>query len=67
MRILEGEKDVEFTSLHVESDDDLWYLHNIISPGDRVKMTVMRRLENGFLPSKPFHIHHIHIQRFALS
>ncbi len=45
MRILEGEKDVGFTSIHVESDDDLWYLHNIISLGDRVKMTVMRRLE----------------------
>lgn len=45
MRILEGDKEPDFISLHVEADDDLWYLHNIISPGDRVKMTVMRRLE----------------------
>lgn len=45
MKVLEAEKDSEFTSLHVETDDDLWYLHNIISPGDSVKMTVMRRLE----------------------
>ena len=37
MRILEGEKDVEFTSIHVESDDDLWYLHNII---DRIAKRV---------------------------
>ncbi len=45
MRILEAEKEPDFISLHVESDDDLWYLHNIISPNDRVKMTVLRRLE----------------------
>lgn len=45
MRILESENELDFISLHAESDDDLWYLHNIISPGDRVKMTVMRRLE----------------------
>lgn len=45
MKILEGEGELDFITLHVESDDDLWYLHNIISPGDMVKMTVMRRLE----------------------
>lgn len=45
MRIVENDKDPEYTSIHVESDDDLWYFRNIISPGDRVKMTVMRRLE----------------------
>ncbi len=45
MKVLEGEKDPEFIILHIEADDDLWYLHNIISPGDRLKMTVMRRLE----------------------
>lgn len=44
MRILEGD-DTEFTTIHIESDDDLWYLRNIIMPGDTVKMTVMRRLE----------------------
>lgn len=45
MRIIENEKDPEYTSIHVDSDDDLWYFRNIISPGDRVRMTVMRRLE----------------------
>lgn len=45
MRVLENEKDSEFISIHVDSDDDLWYFRNIISPGDRVKMTVLRRLE----------------------
>lgn len=45
MRILENEKETEFTTIHVDSDDDLWYLRNIISLGDSVKMSVMRRLE----------------------
>lgn len=45
MRILETEQDKEFTTIHVDSDDDLWYLRNIVSLGDRVRMTVMRRLE----------------------
>lgn len=45
MRILENDREPEFTTIHVDSDDDLWYLRNIISMGDRVKMSVMRRLE----------------------
>lgn len=45
MRILENEKETEFTTIHVDSDDDLWYLRNIIAVGDSVKMSVMRRLE----------------------
>ncbi len=45
MRLLENEKEPEFTTIHVDSDDDLWYLRNIISAGDSVKMSVMRRLE----------------------
>lgn len=45
MRIIEDDKDPEFTPIHIDSDDDLWYIRNIISHGDSVKMTVMRRLE----------------------
>lgn len=45
MRILENDKETEFTTLHVDSDDDLWYLRNLISIGDSVKMSVMRRIE----------------------
>jgi protein pelota len=29
----------------VEEDDDLWYLSNILSPSDEIRMTVMRRVE----------------------
>ncbi len=45
MRLLENDKEPDFTTIHVDSDDDLWYLRNIISVGDSVKMSVMRRLE----------------------
>lgn len=45
MRIIEDDKVPEYTSIHIDSDDDLWYFRNIISPGDKVRMTVMRRLE----------------------
>lgn len=60
MRIIDTEQENEFTSIHVDSDDDLWYLRNIIAPGDRVRMTVLRRLEkqqdmtrSKELPRKP--------------
>ena len=32
-------------TLTVEEEDDLWYLSNLISPGDHLRMTVMRRVE----------------------
>lgn len=45
MRILENDQEPDFTTIHVDSDDDLWYLRNIVSTGDSVRMSVMRRLE----------------------
>lgn len=43
MRVMEEDKDRNSISLHVQNIDDLWYLHNIITSGDRVRTTVMRR------------------------
>ena len=44
MRLLEDGKD-GWHSIHVDNDDDLWYLRNIILPGDMVRMTTLRRVE----------------------
>ncbi|AKA48207.1 hypothetical protein IX51_02810 [uncultured archaeon] len=43
MRILEEDKEKQSLSIHVQNIDDLWYIHNIITPGDRVRMVVLRR------------------------
>lgn len=43
MRILEEDRERNALSIHVQNIDDLWYLRNIIVPGDRVKMVVLRR------------------------
>ncbi|MCL6090926.1 MAG: mRNA surveillance protein pelota [Candidatus Thermoplasmatota archaeon] len=45
MRLLDNSSDSEFLSIHIDSDDDLWYLRNIIAPSDMVKMTTLRRIE----------------------
>ncbi len=44
MKLL-GDHEGDWVSVHVDSDDDLWYLRNIISPDDMVRMTVLRRVE----------------------
>ena len=44
MRIIDGKSKNEL-KIHVDSDDDLWYLKNIVVPGDQVKMTTLRRVE----------------------
>lgn len=43
MRIMSEDKEKNTLSIHVQNVDDLWYLRNIIVPGDRVKMVVLRR------------------------
>lgn len=35
----------ESVRIHIDDMDDLWYLKNILSPGDLVTMTAMRRAE----------------------
>ncbi len=45
MRILEENRAENLIRLQVENQDDLWYLRNIISEGDLVRTTVMRRVE----------------------
>jgi protein pelota len=45
MKIIDPENDEGYTVLHIQDLDDLWYLQNIISPGDLVKMTTLRRVE----------------------
>ena len=45
MRIIEPEKGDVFTALYIQDLDDLWYLQNIITPGDHVRMTTLRRVE----------------------
>ena len=44
MRITE-KKDSEWIMVHVDSDDDLWYLKNLINEGDMIRMTTLRRVE----------------------
>ncbi len=43
MRLLEENADRNSISVLVQNMDDLWYIHNILSAGDRVRMTVLRR------------------------
>lgn len=43
MRIVEEDREKQSLSIHIQNVDDLWYMHNIIVPGDRVRMTVLRR------------------------
>ncbi len=43
MRIVEEDREKNSVSIHIQNMDDLWYLHNIISRGDRVRMVVLRR------------------------
>lgn len=45
MRILDEKRQDDLIRLYIESQDDLWYLRNIISEGDLVRTTVMRRVE----------------------
>ena len=45
MRITEQENEDGFTGLYMQDLDDLWYLQNIITPGDHVRMTTLRRVE----------------------
>jgi protein pelota len=45
MRIMNEEKETSTLTLYVQSIDDLWYLKNFISSGDRVRMTTLRRME----------------------
>lgn len=44
MRIISRD-DREWITIHVDADDDLWYLKNIIDPGSLVRMTTLRRME----------------------
>jgi protein pelota len=45
MRISEQGKEDGFTALYIQDLDDLWYLQNIITSGDLVRMTTLRRVE----------------------
>ncbi len=45
MRVMEEDREKHSMSIHVQNIDDLWYLHNIITPGDRIRMVVLRRQE----------------------
>ena len=45
MRILEERRPDNLMRLYVEGQDDLWYLRNIVSEGDLLRITVMRRVE----------------------
>lgn len=45
MRVSKSGNSDEFLTLTVETEDDLWYLSNIIEPGDQIRATVMRRVE----------------------
>jgi protein pelota len=45
MRILEKEKTTGALKIQIENEDDLWYLKNIVRPGDLIRATVLRRVE----------------------
>jgi len=45
MRIVDLENNEGYSVLIIQDLDDLWYLQNIISPGDIVRMTTLRRVE----------------------
>lgn len=45
MRIISDQKSEVWKTIYVEDLDDLWYLSNILRVGDRVRMTVLRRME----------------------
>ncbi|MEM0158381.1 MAG: mRNA surveillance protein Pelota, partial [Thermoplasmataceae archaeon] len=45
MIVVPGKNEADFSSLTIESEDDLWYLYNIIDNGDLVRSVVMRRVE----------------------
>jgi protein pelota len=45
MRILGEEKTTGALRIQIENEDDLWYLKNIIKPGDLIRATVLRRVE----------------------
>ena len=45
MRIVSGNRNTEKMLIAVDDDNDLWYLSNIIEPGDMVRATVFRREE----------------------
>ncbi|MFG1519311.1 MAG: mRNA surveillance protein pelota [Thermoplasmataceae archaeon] len=45
MRILDEERTTGALRIQIENEDDLWYLKNIIKPGDLIRATVLRRVE----------------------
>lgn len=45
MRILSEDENKGFYTFYVQNIDDLWYLKNIASIGDRIRMVTMRRME----------------------
>lgn len=47
MKLLNADRDDGYARIEIENEDDLWYLKDVISPGDRVKAVTQRTKLDG--------------------